>query len=298
MRNTQRPPPSRPAKARSERTTKPDKLIKADKTKKPTSSPVSRPYAPKLTGGRKELKYYGIAACTALWQRRPEDVIRIYIQPSLLQNFAALLKWAASRRLAYHLVEADDLERLTESVHHEGICVLAREAAEQPFTDLCANLKQQTRAALLYLDGVSNPHNLGAILRVAAHFGIEHILAPRTSARVSPSAARVAEGGAEFVRVVYLNRPEIELAKLQQQGFSLIAADAKEGQSLFATPLPKRSILVVGGEEQGLSPWIRSLSDKIISISGSGCVDSLNVATASAVLSAEYWRQHPPTPSK
>lgn len=293
MRNTQPPPASRPAKARSVRTPKPD-----NKTKKPTLSPVSRSPAPKLAGGRKELKYYGIAACTALWQRRPEDVIRIYIHPPLLQHFAALLKWAASRRLAYHLVESDDLERLTESVHHEGICVLARDTSELPFTALCASLKQQTRTALFYLDGVSNPHNLGAILRVAAHFGIEHILAPRTSIRVSPSAARVAEGGAEFVRVVYLNRPETELAELQRQGFSLIAADAKEGQPLFATPLPKRSILVVGGEEQGLSPWVRALSDKVISISGSGCVDSLNVATASAVLSAEYWRQHPPKTTK
>lgn len=295
MRNSQRPPASRPAKAREERTAQPNK---SKKPTKPSSAPTSRPPAPKLAGGRKEIKYYGIAACMALWQRRPEDVIRIYIQPPLLQHFAALLKWAASCRLAYHLVEADDLERLTESVHHEGICVLARDTPEHSFTTLCADLKQQTRTALLYLDGVSNPHNLGAILRVAAHFGIESILAPRSSARVSPSAARVAEGGAEFVRVVYLNRPEIDLAELQRQGFSIIAADAKEGQSLFATPLPKRCILVVGGEEQGLSPWIQSLADKIISISGSGCVDSLNVATACAVLSAEYWRQHPPKPSK
>lgn len=295
MRNSQRPPATRPTKARAPRDTQSGKPKQPNK---PSPIPASRPPGPKLPGGRKELKYYGIAACMALWQHRPDDVIRIYIQPPLLQHFAELLKWAASRRLAYHLVEADDLERLTESVHHEGICVLARDAIEVPFTTLCSEIKQHPRSALLYLDGVSNPHNLGAILRVAAHFGIEWILAPRSSTRVSPSAARVAEGGAEYVRMVFLNRPENELTELQRLGFSIIAADIKDGQSLFSTSLPKRSVLVVGGEGQGLSPRIRSLADLVVSISGSGNVDSLNVATACAVISAEYWRQHPPKPAK
>src|SRR3569623_1613094 len=76
---------------------------------------------------RKELKYYGTASCLALWQRRPHDVIRIYLEQERVPQFAAVLKWAAAQRKAYHIVSAADLERLTESIHHQGVCVLARE---------------------------------------------------------------------------------------------------------------------------------------------------------------------------
>lgn len=280
--------------------TSPVRPVKTGKKKTPrisTKRDEAPPFVhkPRASLQRKELKYYGTAACLALWQRRPDDVIRIYLQTDLVEHFKSMLKWAAARRLAYHIVEADDLERLTESVHHQGICILARDAPEFSFKQLNEYCESRTRVALIYLDGVSNPHNLGAILRVAAHFGIDHVLAPRGSARVSPSACRVAEGGAEYVHMIYLDDPRMDLIELRKLGFGLIGADTRGGESIFTTSLSTRTVLLMGGEEHGLSPMVRSLADKIVSICGTGRVESLNVAAASAILAAEYARQHPST---
>src|SRR3569623_3807571 len=93
----------------------------------PPKKSSRKPAAPARADVRKDLKYYGTAACLALWQRRPHDVIRIYLEQERVSQFAAVLKWAAAQRKAYHLESDADLERLTESLHHQGVCVLARE---------------------------------------------------------------------------------------------------------------------------------------------------------------------------
>src|SRR5512139_4104022 len=94
----------------------------------------------------RELKYYGTAACRALWQQRPDDVIRIYIDQALIKPFADLLKWAAAHRKAYHIVTGEELEKITESIHHQGICLLAREKPQIHFPVLLKNLKAEQQA--------------------------------------------------------------------------------------------------------------------------------------------------------
>src|SRR5512139_3550799 len=89
----------------------------------------------------RELKYYGTSACRALWQQRPDDVIRIYIEESLIKHFSDLLKWAATHRKAYHIVTSDEMEKITESVHHQGICLLARDKPQVLFPTLLKSLK-------------------------------------------------------------------------------------------------------------------------------------------------------------
>lgn len=243
---------------------------------------------------RRELKYYGAAACRALWQRRPQDVIRIYLEEARIPEFAPLLKWAAAHKKAYHLVSAADLERLTESVHHQGICLLAREALPFGFDDLTRLLAGEAGPQLLvYLDGVENPHNLGAILRSCAHFGVRHVLgAEGRLPRLSPSACRVAEGGAEEVALVYLDRPRRQLELLKGQGYSLLATAAERGESLYAQGLPGRTILALGAEVEGISAALLQAADRLIHVPGTGRVESLNVSVACAVVAAEFYRQH------
>jgi TrmH RNA methyltransferase len=241
---------------------------------------------------RKELKYHGANACLALWRERPEDIIRVYVEQARLPEFSELLKWVASQRKAYHLVERDDLERLTETVHHGGICVLAREREEYGFAKMRQRLRDEKgRVLLLYLDGVENPHNLGAILRACAHFGVRFVLgAAGRLPRVSASACRVAEGGAEVVDIVYLPRPLADLRLLQQDGFTLVGTTVARGRSVYDYLFPPRTILVLGSEEHGMSPQLRELTDATLRIPGTGTVESLNVASACAVFASEFFR--------
>ncbi|HEY0720342.1 MAG TPA: TrmH family RNA methyltransferase [Gammaproteobacteria bacterium] len=256
------------------------------------SFPQNAASTPKKTGAR-ELKYYGTAACRALWQQRPDDVIRIYIEQALIKPFADLLKWAATQHKAYHVVSSEELEKITESVHHQGICLLARDKPPTTFPALLKRLKTEQRPQLLaYLDGVENPHNLGAIVRSCAHFGIHHILGEAGKLpRLSPSACRVAEGGAEFVELVALDQPLAQLKQLQQLGFTLLATAMQRGHDLYHYQFPPRTVLIFGAEERGVSQAMFKAADATLHIPGSGHVESLNVSVAFALIAGENYRQ-------
>jgi len=257
-------------------------------------SPKPKPLKSKTTAvaDRRELKFYGTAACLALWQQRPGDIIRIYIRQDLVNAFAPLLKWAAEQRKAYHIVKDDDLERLAESIHHQGICVLAKEHERYSFVWLKSQLRDTHQGVLMiYLDGVENPHNLGAIIRSSAHFGVLYVLgAVGQLPRISPSACRVAEGGAEHVKLIFLNHPLEQLSELKTAGFQLVSSNAN-GADLYAHEFNSRTVLIMGAELTGVSRSIQSAADKTLAIPGSGAVESVNVAAAFAVFAGEYYRQ-------
>lgn len=243
---------------------------------------------------RSETKVYGQNACRALWESRADAIIRVYVTPDKVKNFGNLLKWCAKNKKAYHVLEAAELEKVSASVHHEGIVILAQ---ERPFLDedsLKGRLaKAPAGAAALYFDGVKNPHNIGSILRVAAHFGVPVALGRHGELlRLTPAALRVAEGGAEHVDLCALAQPEKTLASLSKAGWPLIATSSHEGQSLYETKLPPHGIFAVGNEVSGMSPKLMRAADLLIKIPGSGAVESLNVAACASILLAEHWRQY------
>ncbi len=260
-------------------------------------SPPRRPESVHSTPSRKptarELKYYGTAACRALWQQRPGDIIRIYIEEPLIKHFSDLLKWASTQRKAYHIVTSQELEKITESVHHQGICLLARDKPQIPFPSLLKALKADQQSQLLvYLDGVENPHNLGAIVRSCAHFGISHILGEAGKLpRLSPSACRVAEGGAEFVDLVTLDKPIDQLKQLQKLGFTLLATAMQRGHDLYRYDFSECTVLIFGAEEHGVSQAMFKAADATLHIPGTGHVESLNVSVAFALIAGENFRQ-------
>lgn len=240
-----------------------------------------------------ELRFHGTAACRALLQKRPEAIIRAYIRKDLEESWVDLLKACVRNRRSYHLVEDQDLERLTDTTHHQGICLVAKEKKTLGVEELLKGLPREGRFALLYLDGVQNPHNLGAILRTAAHFQIPFVLGAKGELpKLSPAAARVAEGGGEFVDLVATDDVERTIEALKKRDFKVYAADLdKDAYSLYDMRLHERSLFVFGGEVKGVSERLRGLSDHIVKIPGSGAVESLNVSASSALFMGEFFRQ-------
>src|SRR5690606_8688382 len=118
--------------------------------------------------------------------------------------FSDLLTWCAKNKKSYHVVKENDLERLASSVHHQGVCVVAKRRTKLYFSRFLQELKHSPAAlTLLFLDGVENPHNLGAILRTANFLGVKYILGEKGRLpRLSPAAVRTAEGAAETVTLV------------------------------------------------------------------------------------------------
>ncbi|MCD9007848.1 rRNA methyltransferase [Luteimonas sp. XNQY3] len=260
------------------------------------SRPAPRPdvRADDVDGGeaedRREMRLYGRNAIDAVFARRPDAIRKLYLLEARIPQLQPLLKWCAANRVGYRVVAEDDLRKLAASSHHEGIVAdVLREAPQSLGTWLQALPAGPVCA--LWLDGVGNPHNLGAILRSAAHFGVGAILLPKTSPlALSGAAARVAEGGAESVPFVRLGRDDNALAQLRSVGFSLAATVVRGGEDLFAAQLPERLVYVLGAEGAGMDAELAKACDLRLGIPGSGAVESLNVSAATAVLLAQ-WHQ-------
>lgn len=237
----------------------------------------------------RELRLYGINAVQAVFAQRPHAIRKLYLLQSRIPQLQPLLKWCAAERIGYRVVEAHDLQKLAASAHHEGVVADVLRAPSLALTDWLASLSAGPVCAI-WLDGVGNPHNLGAILRSSAHFGVGALLLPRDGAlSLSGAAARVAEGGAEAVPMVRLEDDVVAIGALRAAGFTLAATVVQGGADLFATALPARLVLVMGAEAEGMSGALAAACDRHLSIPGSGRVESLNVAAATAVLLAQ-WR--------
>jgi TrmH RNA methyltransferase len=274
-----KPPPSPwdKSRVRHERPHRQDRLAIAHEEPEPART-------------RQELRLYGLNAVRAAFARRPQAIRKLYLAEARIPQLQPLLKWCVANRVGYRVVEERDLQKLAASSHHEGVVADVLRAEPQSLTQWLRELPGGPQCAL-WLDGVGNPHNLGAILRAAAHFGVAAVLLPKASTlALSGAAARVAEGGAEALPFVRMGREDNAMAQLRGAGFALAATVVRGGADLFATALPQRLVYVLGAEGEGMDAGLASACDLRLSIPGSGAVESLNVAAATAVLLAEWSR--------
>jgi len=240
--------------------------------------------------GNDELRLYGWNAVQALFEHRPQALRKLYLTESLIPRMQPVLKWCVANRVGYRVVEDGDLNKLAATTHHEGLVADVLRAPMLELDEWLATLPAGAPVLALWLDGVGNPHNFGAILRSAAHFGVAGLLLPPGSTlALSGAAARVAEGGAESVPLVRLPEMPEAMAQLRAAGIGLAATLVEGGKDLFATELPQRLVYVMGAEGEGMDRDLADDCDLQVSIPGSGAVESLNVASATAVLLAHWY---------
>jgi TrmH RNA methyltransferase len=260
--------------------------------KREDAEPGSREVKP----GFGEIKLYGLNACQTLARRRMDDIIRVYVTEDRIKNMGHALSWCAQNKRAYHVVTPEDMARISESVHHEGVCILAKARKELDFGELVA--RERTISGprcIVYLENVGNPHNLGAILRVCSHFGAQAVLVYSEDGSLkgmSPVVYRTAEGGAETVDVIFTQEPSRALKALRNAGFTLMATSSHCKESLFDSPLPQKLLVMLGSESSGLSSATYREAQLQVQIPGSGDVESLNVACAASTILGEYWREY------
>ncbi|WP_256646275.1 TrmH family RNA methyltransferase [Thermomonas paludicola] len=274
---------SRPARAAIP-TPRAPRAPRADDAQAPSDSPGH----PQRERRDAELRIHGLNAVGAVFARRPQAIRKLYLLEARIPQLQPLLKWCVSNRVGYRVVDDGDLQKLAASAHHEGVVAEVLREEPQALSSWLRDLPAGPQCAL-WLDGVGNPHNFGAILRSAAHFGVSAILLPKHSTlALSGAAARVAEGGAEALPMVRLGREDNSIAQLHAAGFALAATVVRNGADLFKTALPQRLVYVLGAEGEGMSPQLTAACDLRLLIPGSGAVESLNVASATAVLLAQW----------
>ena len=235
--------------------------------------------------------YYGVNACLALAEARPDAVHRALISERTMSRFGPLLSHLAERRRPYRVLDDEELTKVAGSRHHEGICLVADELESPRAADFLASLGDGP-AQIAFLDGVDNPHNVGAILRTCAHFGALGLAGLDDQLPAAAGAtARVAQGAAEVVPMLRWKQPRKALDMLADRGFVRIATVVEGGEDLYSSDLPERCIFMLGAEADGLSASAFEAADMHLRIPGTGAVESLNVASAAAVLLAEHARR-------
>jgi RNA methyltransferase, TrmH family len=239
-----------------------------------------------------EMKFYGFQCCLELFKKRKQDIIRVYADEGKVKNLSHVFKWCAQNKKAYHIVSSEELNKITESLHHEGICILAKEVHSYSFDEILKEISKEEKTILLYLDGVQNPHNIGSIMRVASHFGIKYILGDiKSLPELSPSACRIAIGAQENVFLVKLLDAIADLRKLKKEGFSIIATSSHIGESLYKFNFSNKTIIIMGSEQNGIAAPVLKEASNVLQIPGTKNVESLNVSIASSIFLSEVWRQ-------
>ena len=227
----------------------------------------------------------GSAAVRAVFLRRPEQVLRLFYTAERRRIAGPLCAHLARTRRPYREVGGEELARIAGTPHHGGICAVTapRRALTLPGPALPADLSPARLLPLL--DGIGNPHNLGAIARSAAFFGASAMVlaGDGRQADLSDAAFRVAEGGLEHLRVLRTDDLPGLLRGMQGRWRS-VAAVAAGGLPPDAIPRDLPIALLLGNEEQGPSLASITACDSRLTLPGSGAVESLNVAAAAAVL--------------
>ncbi|OAT78007.1 tRNA/rRNA methyltransferase [Mangrovibacter phragmitis] len=237
-----------------------------------------------------ETRVYGVNACLALFQNRPEAIVRGWFVQSVTPRFKEALRWMAANRKAYHVVDDEELTKASGTEHHGGVCFLIKKRRGIE-VDTWVSQAGETDCVLA-LEDVSNPHNLGGIVRSCAHFGVNGVLVNDAGLLESGAAVRTAEGGAEHVSAITSSSVEEALRQFRAAGYTIVGTSGKGGTPLFSAELPKKVVLLIGREGSDEKHEALLNSDLHVSIDGIGSASSLNVSVASGIILAEWWRQN------
>ncbi|MFO1429612.1 MAG: 23S rRNA (guanosine(2251)-2'-O)-methyltransferase RlmB [Candidatus Competibacteraceae bacterium] len=238
---------------------------------------------------------FGLHAVTAALRHDPAGVQGLWVEPRRHDaRLRALLETAAQQHIPVHPVERAELDRLSGHARHQG--VLARcisHIKEWTEHELPALLEAaQGQALLLVLDGVQDPHNLGACLRSADAAGVQAVLAPADRAvGLTPTVRKVACGAAETVPFIQVGNLARTLRALQQQGLWLIGAAGEAEKTLHEMDFTGPVAIILGAEEKGLRRLTRECCDHLARIPMAGSVESLNVSVATGIFLFEAVRQ-------
>ena len=234
----------------------------------------------------KELTICGLAAVRARFQRDAASIQRLYFDYATGRKLGLMCKALAALRKVYRCVEPAELEKIAGSVHHGGvIAVVTAPVLRAPaVADLRGWAAQ--RESVLVLDRIGNAHNLGALARTAAFFGVKHLVVPDdpAAARPNDAAYRVAEGGLEAITAWLVPDLPPFVQALAGAGYDVVGAAPRGGRPETGRPVGKPVALVLGNEEQGLAPDVVKACTRLVTIPGSSQVESLNVSVAGAVL--------------
>jgi 23S rRNA (guanosine2251-2'-O)-methyltransferase len=233
---------------------------------------------------------FGINAILEKLKASPDEIQEILISGGA----GARVVQTAAERIGVRVTHAKgaSLDQLAMGQRHQG--AVARVAAYHygSWDDLLDSSVSLSAQRVLILDGITDPRNLGALLRCADGAGVPHVVIPKDrSANVTPTVIKASAGAAHHVKIYRVTNLRQAMQRLKHGGFWLVGLEASAGTTIYDRMYPEKLGIVLGSEGQGMRPLVRKQCDFLASIPMLGKVSSLNVAVAGAIFLYEAMRQ-------
>jgi 23S rRNA (guanosine2251-2'-O)-methyltransferase len=234
---------------------------------------------------------FGFHAVLARLRADPKSVLEIFVDETRNDARMKDLVSAAQRSsVQVHKVPTKRLDGFYGGGRHQG--VVARVDLKKVSDNLDEILEQVEKPLLLVLDGVTDPHNLGACLRVANAAGAHAVIAPRDrAAGITPAVSKVASGAAEATPYLMVTNLARTLAELKERNVWIVGADERADKTLYEADLPASIAWVLGAEGEGMRRLTRESCDLLVRIPMRGEVESLNVSVSAGVCLFESVRR-------
>lgn len=236
---------------------------------------------------------FGIHAVSALLENKPYRIQAVWVQTqSQNPRIKKIIDMATHHNIPIHEVAKHRLDNLVDGHKHQNIIAEMRDESTAPAPSLKTLLTHQAKPLLLILDGIQDPHNLGACLRTANAFGVTAVLAPKErSAPLNAVVRKVAAGSAEYTPLLNVTNLARTIRELKEQGIWVVGTDVNATQTLHEVDYNMPIALVMGSETKGLRHLTKEHCDYLVRIPMFGEIQSLNVSVATGVCLYEIQRQ-------
>jgi len=234
---------------------------------------------------------YGLQPVRELLRRRPEQIEEILLSRGESHS-EEILNLARQKGVKIVPLPRSELERLAGAREHQGIAAKAPLPEVFAIEDLLERAAGKSESLLVFLDGIEDPQNLGAILRSSEGAGAEGVVIPEhKSARISPAVMKASAGALEWVPVAVVTNLVRAVDLARKAGFWIYAAVMEAKGSLWKTEFAPKTALLIGSEGKGLRPLVEKSADFEFCIPRFGKIGSLNASVAAALAIYEYRRQ-------
>lgn len=236
---------------------------------------------------------FGIHAVSAFMERAPEDVLELFVLKDREdQRMQPVIQLARKSGVSVQFCNRKSLDDKVNGAQHQGVVAKARLHDAGDESDLARIVERESAPFLLILDGITDPHNLGAILRSADAAGVHAVIAPKDrSVKLTAVVRKVACGAAESVPFINVTNLARTIRELKDAGVWVVGAAGETDTTIYQATLNGPIALAMGAEGDGLRRLTKESCDSLVKIPMFGAVSSLNVSVATGICLYEAVRQ-------
>ncbi len=235
---------------------------------------------------------FGFHSVESIIRNDPANILQLMVEKNRHdKRIKQLIDYAQSQNISIEYLKKTDLQKQADSHKTQGVAVRYKSSAKIEGKSL-EDIIQKENVFLLVLDGVTDPHNLGACLRTADAAGVDAVIVPKDrAAGLTPTARKVACGAAESMLFFQVTNLARTLKQLQENEVWIVGTAGEAEENLFDVKLTGKLAMIMGAEEKGMRRLTRENCDQLIKMPMAGQVESLNVSVATGVCLFEALRQ-------